>query len=403
MIEKKKLVLAYSGGLDTSFCLVYLNNELNFEVHTILVDTGGFSQNELDEISGKAYLYGAKSHTNIHVENEYYHQFLRFLIFGNILKNGTYPLSVSSERAIQAYKVVEFARNSGAAFIAHGSTGAGNDQVRFDMVSSILAPDIQIITPVRDLRFSRIEELNYLKSQGFEVNFETNEYSINKGLWGTSIGGKETLRSKQALPEKAFPGLLQKNGTELIKLGFRKGELKKINDSEFDRPVVAIRELETMVSPYAIGRDIHVGDTILGTKGRVGFEAAAPLIIIKSHHLLEKHVLSKWQLYWKEQLANWYGMLLHEAQFLEPVIKDIEKFLESSQERVTGDVFVRLFPYRFQTEGIESEFDLMNSEFGDYGEINRYWDGDDVKGFTKIYGLASRIYRQVGLMTEELH
>ena len=389
---QKKLVLAYSGGLDTSYCLKYLNTDRGFEVHTVLINTGGFSKAELEEIETKARLLGAFTHTTLNKEKEYYEKCIKYLIYGNVLKNGTYPLSVSSERIIQAQAVIEFAKKTGARYIAHGSTGAGNDQIRFDIMIRVLAPEIEIISPIRDLQVSRDAEIEYLKKQKIDLNFNKMAYSINKGLWGTSIGGKETLNSKDPLPEEAYPSKLCKTANEQLSITFNHGEIAEVNGKSFENRVDAIREIEAFTSPYAIGRDIHIGDTIIGIKGRVAFEAAAPLVIIKSHQTLEKHVLGKWQLYWKDQLANWYGMLLHEAQYLDPVMRDIESFLESSQKRVSGTVYIQLSPYHFSIEGIESDYDLMNSGFGDYGEINRAWTGEDVKGFTKILSIQSSLY-----------
>jgi len=401
MAIKEKLVLAYSGGLDTSFCLKYLTEDKGFEVHTVLVNTGGFSEAELNFTEKRALEFGATTHVNLNVEKEYYEKCIKYMVYGNILKNGTYPLSVSSERTIQATAVVEYAQSIGATHIAHGSTGAGNDQIRFDIVIKILAPEIQIITPIRDLKLSREQEISYLKEHGIDLDYKKLAYSINKGLWGTSVGGKETLTSKNPLPDEAYPSQPTKDGSEQLVLSFNKGELCKVNGISFENPVDAIRQVESIASAYAVGRDIHVGDTIVGIKGRVGFEAAAPLVIIKAHHVLEKHTLSKWQMYWKEQLGNWYGMLLHEAQYLEPVMRDIERFLESTQSHVTGDVFVGLAPYRFNIEGIESVYDLMTSDFGDYGEANKQWTADDVRGFTHILGMSSSIYNYVSNKVEK--
>jgi argininosuccinate synthase len=389
----EKVVLAYSGGLDTSYCVKYLSQEQGLEVHAVLVDTGGFSKEELEAVEKKAYTLGVSSHTTLREVKPYYEQCIRYLVFGNVLRNNTYPLSVSAERVFQAMAVARHAKALGARYIAHGSTGAGNDQVRFDLVFGILAPGIEVITPIRDQQLSREEEIEYLKQNGVEMSWEKAQYSINQGIWGTSVGGKETLNSWDYLPEEAFPSPLQKQDESLIELGFEKGELWEIDGKKYEHPVEAIEALSALARPYAIGRDTHVGDTIIGIKGRVGFEAAAPLIIIKAHHLLEKHVLSKWQQYWKEQLANWYGMLLHEGQFLEPVMRDIETFLASSQDRVSGKVRVRLSPYRFEALGVESPYDLMSSKFGTYGEMNLAWTGEDVKGFTKILANQSMIHR----------
>lgn len=394
-MSNNKIVLAFSGGLDTSYCVKYLTLERGLEVHSAIVNTGGFSQEELIEIEKKAYALGVKSHTTLDQVQTYYEQCVRFLVYGNILKNNTYPLSVSAERVFQAVAIGNYAKEVGAAYIAHGSTGAGNDQVRFDLVFDILAPGIEIITPIRDQQLSREAEIEYLKQQGVEQDWTKSQYSINKGLWGTSVGGKETLNSWDTLPEEAYPTPQTKEEPEEVRLQFEKGQLIGLNDTTYDHPVEAIQALEAIAAPFGAGRDIHVGDTIIGIKGRVGFEASAPLIIIKAHHLLEKHTLTKWQAYWKEQLANWYGMLLHEGQYLDPVMRNIETFLESTQENVSGTVRVRLSPYRFETLGIDSPHDLMSAKFGTYGEMNRAWSGEDVKGFTKILGNASKIFYQV--------
>lgn len=391
----KKVVLAFSGGLDTSFCVKYLKEEKDLEIFSAIANTGGFSEEELKEIEKGARNLGVEDHVTLDVTELYYRNCIRYMIYGNVLKNNTYPLSVSSERIFQAMAIVDYARKIGAGYIAHGSTGAGNDQIRFDLTFQIMAPEIEIITPIRDLTLSREDEIEYLKKRGVEKDWTKMAYSINKGIWGTSVGGKETLTTDKNLPEDAYPSQLQKEGSEECVLTFKKGELDAVNGQEFSNPVDAIRKVEALGSAYAIGRDTHVGDTIIGIKGRVGFEAAGPLMIIKAHHLLEKHTLTKWQLYWKEQLGNWYGMLLHEAQYLEPVMRDIEAFLENSQVNVSGDVILKLHPYRFELVGIRSEHDLMNSGFGDYGEVNKAWNGDDVKGFTKLMSNYLKIFNNV--------
>jgi argininosuccinate synthase len=390
----EKVVVAYSGGLDTSYCVKYLQNELNLEVHSALVNTGGFTANELKAVEEKAYKMGVTSHINKNILETYYQKAIKYMVFGNVLKNNTYPLSVSAERVFQAIEVVKYAKEIGAKFIAHGSTGAGNDQVRFDMIFQTIAPEIEIITPIRDLKLSRQEEITYLKKCGVDYSWEKAKYSINKGIWGTSVGGVETLTSHQALPEEAYPSQLEKTKPTAIKLHFKKGELIGLND-ELDASVNTILKLEEIASKYAIGRDIHVGDTIVGIKGRVGFEAAAAVVTIKAHHLLEKHVLSKWQQNLKEQLASWYGMLLHEGQYFEPVMRNIETFLEDSQKTVTGEVYVTLKPYHFSLNGIASKHDLMKSKFGEYGETNKSWTAEDAKGFIKIMGTANKIYHSV--------
>ena len=391
----KKVVLGFSGGLDTSYCVKYLTDEQGLEVHSIIVNTGGFTLEELKEIEAHAYRLGVKSHTTIDAVESYYDRIIKFLVFGNVLKNNTYPLSVSAERLIQALHIADHVSATGAEFVAHGSTGAGNDQVRFDMIFHIMIPGISILTPVRDLRLSREEEIHYLQNKGVEMRFDKAMYSVNKGLWGTSVGGRETLSSRGMLPEEAWPTPVTKTGEEECKLSFYKGELVAVNDKDFKHPAAAIQYLQSMAAPYGVGRDIHVGDTIIGIKGRVGFEAAAPMIIIKAHHALEKHVLTKWQLNWKDQLAQFYGNWLHEGQILDPVMRDIEVFLENTQDHVTGDVFIQLYPYHFHVAGIDSPYDLMNNRFGSYGEMNNGWSGEDVRGFSKIFGNQTAIYYQV--------
>ncbi len=391
----KKVVLGFSGGLDTSFCVKYLSEDQGYEVHSIIVDTGGFTAEELKQIEAHAYSLGVKSHKTVSAVKSYYDSIIKFLIYGNVLKNNTYPLSVSAERLSQALHIADHARELNADAVAHGSTGAGNDQVRFDMIFHIMIPGVEIITPIRDLKLSREAEIEYLKKKGVEMNFSKAAYSINKGLWGTSVGGKETLSSKGILPEEAWPTQVTKTGNEEVKLSFEKGELKKVNDQLFGHPSEAIQYLQSIAGAYGLGRDIHVGDTIIGIKGRVGFEAAAPMVILKAHHALEKHVLTKWQLNWKDQLAQFYGNWLHEGQILDPVMRDIEAYLETSQRNVTGDVFVQLQPYRFQIIGIESRYDLMNSKFGKYGEMNTGFTGEDVKGFSRIFGNQTMMYHLV--------
>ncbi|RKF04019.1 argininosuccinate synthase [Tenacibaculum lutimaris] len=389
----KKLVIAYSGGLDTSYCAVSLSKQ-GYEVHAVSVNTGGFSSEEIKKIEENAYTMGVATYKNINAVDDFYHKVVKYLIFGNVLKNNTYPLSVSAERIVQAIEIVNYAKSIGADCIAHGSTGAGNDQVRFDMIFQTIAPEIEIITPIRDLQLSRQEEIEYLKNNGIDLSWEKAKYSVNKGLWGTSVGGEETLTSELPLPQHAYPSQITKTTPEQVKLSFVKGELVAINDDK-KPPVQNIEELNIIASKFGIGRDIHVGDTIVGIKGRVGFEAAAALITIKAHHLLEKHTLTKWQLQHKEYLASFYGMHLHEGQYLDPVMRDMEAFLESSQSKVTGDVFVTLKPYHFTLDGIASPHDLMNAKFGSYGELNNGWTADDAKGFIKLLGNQNKIYQQV--------
>ncbi len=391
---KKEVVLAFSGGLDTSYCAIYLAKERNLEVHAVAVNTGGFDKDEQKEIEERARELGVNHFEVLDVTEAFYQKAVRYLIYGNILKNNTYPLSVSAERVFQAVAVAEYAMELGADYIAHGSTGAGNDQVRFDYVFHVMCPQIEVLTPIRSQKLSRKEEIDYLKANGIDLSWEKAKYSINRGLWGTSVGGAETLTSHQTLPEEAWPTPLSRDDEMEMTLHFHKGEPVGINDQEMES-VECIQELEKMAAPFGIGRDIHVGDTIIGIKGRVGFEASAPLIIIKAHHLLEKHVLGKWQQYWKEQLANWYGMLMHEGQYLDPVMRNIETFLDNTQSHVSGKVFIKLQPKRFELVGIESDFDLMQSSFGTYGEENSAWTGEDVQGFTKILANQNKIIQSV--------
>ena len=390
----KSIVLGFSGGLDTTFCVKHFQDK-GYDIHSIIVNTGGFSEQELQKIEQHAYNLGVKTHTAVNAIENYYDRIVKYLIYGNVLKNNTYPLSVSAERLVQALHMAAHAKKLGADAVAHGSTGAGNDQVRFDMILNTVTPGIEIITPIRDLKLSREEEIEYLKGKGVDMNFEKAAYSINKGLWGTSVGGKETLSSNGFLPDEAWPTQVTKTEPEALKLSFVKGELKAVNDQAFDHPTQAIQHLQQIAGPFGIGRDIHVGDTIIGIKGRVGFEAAAPILIIKAHHSLEKHVLTKWQLSWKDQIAAFYGNWLHEGQILDPVMRDMEAMMTSSQKHVTGDVFIQLHPYRYQILGIESPYDLMSAKFGKYGEMNSGWTGEDVRGFSKIFGNQVAIYESI--------
>ncbi len=396
---KKKVILAFSGGLDTSFCCIHLAKDRGLEVHSVIVNTGGFSANELQEIEKRAYALGVVSHAVVDETESYYQDCIKYLVFGNVLKNATYPLSVSAERVSQATAIANYVKKIGANYVAHGSTGAGNDQVRFDMIFNILIPEVEIITPIRDLKLSREAEIDYLAKHGVAYSAEKAKYSINKGLWGTSVGGQETLTSNQTLPESAWPTQVTATAARKIELTFNKGELVGI-DGEKLNPIVAIQKLQAIAQPFGIGRDIHVGDTIIGIKGRVGFEAAAPIIIIKAHHTLEKHTLTKWQLSWKEQLSSFYGNWLHEGQFHDPIMRNIEAFLTDTQKVVSGKVFVELLPYRFQIIGIESNHDLMSNKFGTYGEMNNAWSGEDVKGFSKIFGNQVMIWHKVNAEEE---
>jgi len=393
MKNLKKLVIAYSGGLDTSYCAVSLSKQ-GYEVHAVSVNTGGFSERDIKTIEKNAYKMGVSTYKNIEAVATFYQKVVKYLIYGNVLKNNTYPLSVSAERIVQAIEIIEYAKSINAKFIAHGSTGAGNDQVRFDMIFQTLAPEIEIVTPIRDQKLTRQEEISYLKSNGIDLDREKAKYSINKGLWGTSVGGDETLTSHLALPESAYPSQLESKLPQTVALTFIKGELTAIDGQE-NASEILIQNLNDLGSKYAIGRDIHVGDTIVGIKGRVGFEAAAALITMKAHHLLEKHTLTKWQLQHKDYLSNFYGMHLHEGQYLDPVMRDMEAFLTSSQASVSGIVEVVLKPYHFTINGVKSPYDLMNAKFGSYGEVNSGWTAEEAKGFIKINGNQNRIHQHV--------
>jgi argininosuccinate synthase len=393
-MEKKKVLLAFSGGLDTTFCAVYLARELHMEVHSAIVNTGGFTEDELKQIAGHAEKLEVTSHQVLDVTADYYLRCIRYMIFGNTLRNRSYPLSVSSERTFQAIALVEHAREKGFTHIAHGSTAAGNDQVRFDLVIQVLAPEMEIITPIRDLKISREDEITSLKKAGIEMNWDKVEYSINKGIWGTSVGGRETLSSSEELPSEAYPTPMENSGSETVSIGFEQGEPVNLNGRQLE-PLAVINELEKLAAPWGVGRDVHVGDTIIGIKGRVGFEAAAARIIIDAHLALEKHVLTRWQLHWKEQVGQWYGMFVHEAQYLEPVMRNLESFLESTQQNVTGVVSVRLRPYSHTVTGVDSPFDLMNASFASYGEMNKEWTAEEVNGFTRILGIQQRIWYAV--------
>ncbi|MCM1163808.1 MAG: argininosuccinate synthase [Muribaculaceae bacterium] len=391
----KKVVLAFSGGLDTSFAAKYLSEDLGYEVHTAIANTGGFTDSELERIRERALALGAASHAALDVTKDYYYRSIRYMIAGNVLRNGTYPISVSSERIFQAMAIIEYAKKIGADAVAHGSTGAGNDQVRFDLTFQILAPEIEIITPTRDMTLTREYEIDYLRKHGIEADFKKMEYSINKGLWGTSIGGKETLHSEQTLPDQAYPSQVTAQGEEKLTITFEEGEPVAVNGVSYDNPVDAIREVERLGSRYGIGRDMHIGDTIIGIKGRVGFEAAGPILIIAAHKMLEKHTLTKWQQYWKDQIGTWYGMFLHESQYLDPVMREMEAYLETSQRNVNGTVEITLRPLSYTLVGVDSPYDLMKTDFGEYGEVNKAWSADDVKGFTKIMANPMKIYHNV--------
>ena len=389
---KKKVVVAFSGGLDTSFTVMYLAKEKGYEVYAACANTGGFSAEQLKQNEENAYKLGATKYVTLDVTQEYYEKSLKYMVFGNVLRNGTYPISVSSERIFQSLAIARYANEIGADAIAHGSTGAGNDQIRFDMTFLVLAPNVEIITLTRDMALSREYEINYLKEHGFEADFVKMKYSYNVGLWGTSICGGEILDSAQGLPESAYLKQVTKTGSEQLRIEFKQGEIYAVNGEVFDDKIKAIQKVEEIGAAYGIGRDMHVGDTIIGIKGRVGFEAAAPMLIIGAHRFLEKYTLSKWQQYWKDQVANWYGMFLHESQYLEPVMRDLEAMLQKSQRNVNGTVTLELRPLSFSTVGVESKDDLVKTKFGEYGEMQKGWTAEDAKGFIKVTSTPLRVY-----------
>ena len=391
MDKKKKVVVAFSGGLDTSYTVMKLTQD-GWDVYAACANTGGFSVEQLKKNEENAYKLGAVKYATLDVTQEYYEKSLKYMIYGNVMRNNCYPISVSSERIFQAIAIARFAKEIGADAIAHGSTGAGNDQIRFDMTFLVMAPGIEIITLTRDHALSRKEEVDYLNEHGFFADFTKLKYSYNVGIWGTSICGGEILDSAQGLPEEAFLKHVTKNEESELKITFEKGEITAVNGEKFSDKIAAIQKIEEIGAAYGIGRDCNVGDTIIGIKGRVGFEAAAPKLIIEAHRMLEKYTLSKWQQYWKDQVGNWYGMFLHESQYLEPVMPDIEAMLTSSQRNVNGTAILKLRPLGFETVGVDSKDDLLKSKLGEYGEMQHGWTAEEAKGFIKVLSTPLRVY-----------
>lgn len=390
-MARKKVVVAFSGGLDTSYTVMKLTQD-GYDVYAACANTGGFSEEQLRKNEENAYKLGAVAYVTLDVTQEYYEKSLKYMIYGNVMRNNCYPISVSSERIFQAIAIARYAKEIGADAIAHGSTGAGNDQIRFDMTFLVMAPNVEIITLTRDNALSRQEEVDYLNAHGFYADFTKLKYSYNVGIWGTSICGGEILDSKQGLPEEAYLKHVTRTGEEELSIEFEKGEIVAVNGEHFNDKISAIQKIEEIGAAYGIGRDCNVGDTIIGIKGRVGFEAAAPKLIIEAHRMLEKYTLSKWQQYWKDQVANWYGMFLHESQYLEPVMPDIEAMLTSSQRNVNGTAILKLRPLSFETVGVDSKDDLLKSKLGEYGEMQRGWTADEAKGFIKVLSTPLRVY-----------
>lgn len=385
------MVLAFSGGLDTSFCVVYLK-EQGYEVITLTVDTGGFNKQDLEQIAAKSKLLGAKQHYLVDGKNQLYNQLIAYIIKGNILRGGVYPLCASTERLVIVYKLIETATKIDASFIAHGSTGAGNDQVRFDVALQILAPHLKVLAPIKDLGIKREEEKKLLKKYNLPTSLKSGSYSINQSMLGVTIAGEETKGSWDVPPEEVFKGVTPLAKTpnkpaELI-LSFEKGLPVAINSKKMSG--IAIMDYLTKVgNQHGVGKNIHLGNTILGIKGRIAFAAPAITILIKAHKELEKLVQTKWQSFWKETLSDFYGQILHEALYFDPVMRDLEALIDSSQVNVTGDVKVKLFKGNIIIEGCRSPNSLMNPQIATYGEENLMWDSRDVTGFSKIYAISS--------------
>jgi len=388
------ILVAFSGGLDTSFCVPWLIEQHDLPVITVTVDTGGLSADDRAAIERRAMELGAERHILVDARQDLFDTQIQYLIKGNVLRGDVYPLCVGPDRVVQARHVVRTAKEIGATYVAHGSTGAGNDQIRFHVALSVLAKGIDILTPIRDNNFSRSETTAYLKERGFDVPASTTTYSINTGMWGTTIGGRETLGTKDPLPEDAYPTTVTPadapDEARHMTIGFEKGVPTALDGEQMD-PVDLIAALNDIGGEHGVGRAIHVGDTILGIKGRVAFEAPAALVLIQAHRELEKLVLTRWQRYHKDQLADFYGMMVHEAQYFDPALRDIEALFDASQEFVTGDVHVKLFKGHSSVEGAESAHSMFRASVATYGETNTLWDGRDARGFARILGVQSML------------
>ncbi|MDQ2069587.1 argininosuccinate synthase [Natronospira bacteriovora] len=396
MQSRGKIVLAYSGGLDTTYCALWLK-EQGWEVHTVTVDTGGFDAAELARIEAAARHADVAGHSVIDARRPLFDRFLRYLIYGNVLRGASYPLCVSAERACQAEAVARHALAIGADALAHGSTGAGNDQIRFDVAFQVLAPGLAVITPIRDQGLSREQEVAYLARHGVVIPPATGRYSVNAGLWGTTVGGAETLDGWSELPESAFPSgppAAASDESRELCITFEQG-IPVMLDGESLEPVPLIERLNDLAAHFGIGRGVHLGDTILGIKGRVGFEAGAAQLLITGHRELEKLLLSGRQLFWKAQLGDLYGSLIHEGQAFDPLVGNLEAFLEASQKTVSGEVRLRLYPRALSVLGVRSPHSLMDSRAAAYGEANHLWDGADARGFARVFAVGQRLSGQV--------